>query len=108
MSVTINEAIYCVENASIAFGYLWALVFVVPILPVRRVTEVFGRAFFFLCGMTHIEHVIHTIIGWAHPPELHDHLIHAPQALAIWCFVILFRQDITTLLDGYRKKGYHP
>lgn len=105
IDLSCTVVVYAVENVIITAGYIWAARYVVPHLPVRPVTFAGGIGFFLLCGLTHLEHAVHALFYRA-PVHLHDHLIHAPQAVAVWVFLIYFRQDIITILDTGRRKGF--
>lgn len=94
--MTLSQAVFAAENVTIALGYFWALAYVVPLLPIRRITTVAGCGFFWFCALTHFEHAVHTLFE-DYQPAWHDHYIHAPQAVAIWVFLIRFRVDIKAL-----------
>lgn len=84
---------YILSNLAITAGYVFLAAVVVPraTLKLKR-TRYGGIGFFLLCGLHHLEGVVHylvnpegTVQGMA--TSLHMLLIDVPQAFAVWAFV---------------------
>lgn len=96
--MTLSAFIFYVSNLAIVSGYLFASLLITRRYGVARdMTRrawIAGLAFFFLCGMTHVELALHaaldaplikTLDDWSQ--AWHLHAIHVPQAVSIWAFL---------------------
>lgn len=97
--------LFALENLAICAGYLFVAVKVAPLF-MRKVgvrywwTKVGGIGFFLLCGLTHGEMAWRALFDHGMPvmvTELHAHLIHAPQAVCVWMFVIGLYVELTDI-----------
>lgn len=90
---------FVISNLGIFLGYGFIAAKVMPLLPVRKITYLAGTGFFFTCGLTHLEHVIHSFL----PPEtayltVHSQIIHLTQVVFVWVFAMGFFADVKALL----------
>lgn len=83
---------YIIANLVITAGYLFVGFKIAPAFKVSLwYTKLGGVFFFFLCGMTHLEMAYH---AWATQGVFHygitplTMIIHLPQAIAVWMFVL--------------------
>lgn len=87
-----REATFFLSNVGIFLGYIFVAIFVMPHFPVSLLrTKIGGVVFFVSCGLTHIEHAIHTFDGGSYGRgdllSWHMILIHVAQAVSVWFFV---------------------
>lgn len=92
MDLLYREAAFFVANIAIFLGYLFVAVFVMPHFPVKLLkTKIGGVVFFVTCGLTHIEHALHTFGGGEYERgdllSWHMLVIHVIQAISVWFFV---------------------
>lgn len=88
---------FAVENLLIAGAYVFMGVKVAPVFLARNGirylwTKVGAIGFFLLCGFTHVDLALTSVFGSAMDQAMaaqwHMHLIHAPQAVLSWVFVV--------------------
>ena len=90
---TTRGVIFVVSNLAIFAGYVFLAGVVVPRATARLLrTRVGGIGFFFTCGLTHLEQVLHYLYGGRVTfPELareyHMLVVHVVQAICVWLFV---------------------
>lgn len=87
-----QEAAFFISNIAIFLGYAFVAVFVMPHFPVKlKKTKFGGVVFFITCGLTHIEHALHTFDGGQYERgdllSWHMIIIHVIQAISVWFFV---------------------
>jgi hypothetical protein len=88
--------IYVLANLAIAAGYLAVPFLVLPFLPLRRSTLVFGAVFFLGCTGSHMDMVLDVLFRWGHHPPVSwvDAVWHVGQAIGTWGFILLFRAEL--------------
>lgn len=92
-AATVGDVLFWISNLAIVLGYTTFSAYVWLHAPgdVPRPQKVAASAFFFLCASTHVELAIHAITGTRLvTPDVPWHmvLIHVPQGLSIWLFII--------------------
>lgn len=97
------QFIYALANVGIFLGYAYIAGRVIPLLPLRKVTQWAGYVFFLTCALTHLEHAIHTYlyqdeIMWQ---TLHSQVIHLVQVVAVWVFAVGFLRDVKAMLKTH-------
>ncbi len=99
----VADWLFALENFTITAGYLFVAARVAPLF-LRKVgvgywsTRIGGIGFFLLCGLTHLQHGLMALFGGSGKDmaaEPVSHLIHAPQAVAVWMFVIGLYLELT-------------
>lgn len=103
-TLTGAQTLFVACNAIIVLGYVFVALRVTMVLPVRLVTRVAAVAFFFLCAATHFDLIAHTLTDQADTWETitnepHMWIIHLPQAIAVWVFVVGLYADLRALRD---------
>lgn len=97
--------LFALENLTICAGYLFVAVKVAPLF-MRKFgvrywsTKVGGIGFFLLCGLTHADQAYRALFAGGMPgmaADWHMHLIHAPQAVCVWMFVIGLYVELTDI-----------
>ena len=88
--------LYVLANLVIAAGYLAVPLLVLPFLPLRRATLVFGAVFFLGCTGSHLDMVLDVLFRWGHHPPVDwvDTTWHIAQAVGTWGFIVLFRTEL--------------
>jgi hypothetical protein len=98
--VTVSAAVFYTANLVIVSGYLFAALTITRRLAVAKDLSwrawFAGLSFFLFCGLTHTELAYHAYIGAQiiHPDgsvDWHMQLIHVPQAVSIWGFLLSVR-----------------
>ncbi len=85
--------LFVASNLAIVVGYVFLAVYVIPRVTVRlKRTKIGGVGFFLLCGLHHLDNVLHVLLqpnaNVRHSMlELHMLLIDVPQAVCVWLFV---------------------
>lgn len=89
----IRQVLFVVSNLTIVLGYLFMAAVVVPRVTIHLArTRIGGVGFFMLCGLHHLDNVLHFLqspkvgVGELYV-ELHMLLIDVPQAVFVWMFV---------------------
>lgn len=105
---------FAIENLVITAGYVFMAVKVAPLF-MRKfgvrywATKAGGIGFFLLCGLTHADMARAALFGggMGHDmaAELHMHLIHGPQAVAVWMFVVGLYVELTNVDWGTPSDG---
>jgi len=98
--VTLSALGFYLENLVIISGYLFAAIMITRRIAIAQDLSwrswFAGLSFFLLCGLTHAELAYHAFIAERiiHDDgsvDLHMHLVHIPQALSIWVFLLSCR-----------------
>jgi hypothetical protein len=104
MGSLIGTWLFALENTAIVLGYVFMAAVVAPLFLRRehiqcRATKVGGIGFFLLCGLTHTVLATRALFGSpmdkAMSGDLWMHAIHAPQAIAVWVFVVGLYLELT-------------
>lgn len=101
--------LYVLANLAIAAGYLAVPALVLPYLPLRRATIIFGAVFFLGCTGSHLDMVLDVLFRWGHHPPVGwvDMAWHIVQAIGTWGFIVLFRLELVKakrLLDAAERE----
>lgn len=86
-------ALFVASNLAIMLGYIFLASIVVPRVPVKLLrTKLGGVGFFSLCGLHHLDQVLHYVFQPAAQiqdvyTELHMVGLDIPQAVCVWMFV---------------------